>query len=837
MILAAAGLLVAAALPRDELELRPWQAEQTLAEELELRRGAANGPEEWRELAEWCARYGFFDAQLAALYEAGAAPVTEGEPASVPVDLGLATLNGTERRALLHERDKPARLANKTTYFDLHTDLDTESQRFYAELLNGYYRSLRSRFAAWPGGAIDVILFRNRADYLLGFQRATGASFEHVLGFYVPGLKLLCFYDERHDRADVAVTARHECTHLLMDLAYDGAPVPKWLGEGLACFLAADGEAMRGVQTAGRLLLALESVQLAERPYLTELLETDYSRFGGAHYPPAWSWVHYLNVSSSASGRRWQKFLRRLRTDLDGEMDEDACRKQVKATFRDVFGDTAELQEGWDLYWGETFALRDAEQVLDFGWAALELSREGADRDRAPLRLDWSQRAFAALAGDSFRARLGHAACLVERIDTDVAGPEALALGLRAVRDALRAVPAEGDDGRIGLVALAALRATKPVLALEDEPLPFDLRAALGPSGPKGEELVDLHDDLLALAADSLRAALAADPAHRTAAHAWVELATEVAPAALEPVLATLRLLVQIDPDDRNLADLAVVQAQLGDPVWARKLFADAKERSVRPDLLGAERLADTSAADSLAPEACTLCAGASSWPCERCQSKGHRRQSCGTCRGEGEFACPFCDEGEWPCPGCRGAGEIQWESGDADPCKICSRRGTFRCAFCSGRGELRCEDCGARGTLVAPCEACVGAGLFPCPRCRPEACVVCKGRRTRTCLSCAGDGQIESLCEHCAGTGERFCKGCFAARNPCASCHGAGSLRYVFERGSQKSKVERCETCEGRGFERCTECRDGTVKCEEPDPVAACEECEGGKVACERCR
>ena len=67
------------------------------------------------------------------------------------------------------------------------------------------------------------------------------------------------------------------------------------------------------------------------------------------------------------------------------------------------------------------------------------------------------------------------------------------------------------------------------------------------------QAIVVLVDDLLELAFDSQASALGADPIHRQAANEWLFLAFDYAPLRLAEVFETLRLLVELDPDDRRL--------------------------------------------------------------------------------------------------------------------------------------------------------------------------------------------------------------------------------------------------------------------------------------------
>lgn len=172
------------------------------------------------------------------------------EAAAPQATTRLPPLSEAERKRLLKGRFQDMKLANSAAYFDMWSDLSGADLAPYTSLLSEYYRRNRNRFRADLSGKIDVVLYGNRADYLRSYARSFKESGENVLGYYLPALNRLVFYDDPAEREQISLTARHECTHLLVDLSFDNDAIPPWLNEGLACYLAAGGEDAAGQYTA-----------------------------------------------------------------------------------------------------------------------------------------------------------------------------------------------------------------------------------------------------------------------------------------------------------------------------------------------------------------------------------------------------------------------------------------------------------------------------------------------------------------------------------------------------------------------------------------------------------
>jgi len=609
---------------------RPWALEKDLpAQSREREDQAGEDPARRLEYGRWCGEVGLFDRmdevlgglieRAPATPEARAAALLLGR-SLVPGDkdqwefeeLGRFSEDGpakalpaltpppaTVAAAILRDRYRDIRLANKSTYFDLWTDLSAEELEPYTKELNSYYRQLKGRFRAYDPASIDVTVFKNRADYLIDFIRSTGKSGEHVLGYYVPSSRLLVFYDDPYEQADVLVTARHECTHLLVDLGYGGHPIPSWLNEGLACFLAAGGTEARGRYTADLILTLMARLSGNQGVGIEDLLTLRREKLEYLHYAWSWGLIHYLNQPEHEE--TFQEFLSKLRSDLTGEIKPEDVQARVATVFRNSFSSNLRQLEAEWWYWFEnTFRLERPEQFVDLGFRALHSARY-EDKERVQRRsLEIAQEAFSSLgeapAPQVATARLlGLMGCWVRRTALDDPDPAACRLMLRAVMDGVRLLPELDNEAlRSGLIREALGVAIEAAGVRAPKSGAFDLHEGLAAvakraSGSRKAELLALAvlaDELLEVAFDSQARALAADPIHRQAANEWLLLSNDYAPRQLPQIFDTLKLLVELDPDDRNLAALGLAYVGLGQEAWGRHLVESGLRRSARPGAL-----------------------------------------------------------------------------------------------------------------------------------------------------------------------------------------------------------------------------------------------------------
>ncbi len=510
----------------------------------------------------------------------------------------IALPTNSRRAEILRERHREMKLANKSTYFDLWTDLDPESLVPYTKTLNDYYREFRNRFRADFTNNIDVRLFRNRSDYLIDYVRRFGTSGENVLGYYQLSTRQLVFYDDPHEKDEVLLTAKHECTHLLIDLSYGGAAIPPWLHEGLACFLAGDGLEARGGPTLDLALKLMDMLDANTQMTIGQLMKVDAKGLEYAHYAWAWSLVYFFNRDDRADAFR--SFLTTLRDAMKdaGDATPVETRDRVVSVFESVFGaGLAQLDDAWRSYFREEFRLERDDQLVDAGFGALDRALYlDSERDRRRA-LEVAEAAFEMVspAGRDARHRLGEVSCWVRRAgvseDLDLDG---LRLMLRRVLGALPALASLDGSERGRLV-----RRTLEVLAYRTgngrtaagaidlrERLVAQADAAAGAEQDVRRALVVLFDELAAAGFQALGAVLSRDPVHRAAIEEWIHLAMEFAPGRLDEVFPLARLRVELDPDDRAMAALGAVYVGLGRDKWGKVLMKDAESRSARPGSL-----------------------------------------------------------------------------------------------------------------------------------------------------------------------------------------------------------------------------------------------------------
>ncbi len=523
---------------------------------------------------------------------------TEGEP-SFP-DAKLVVPTGKARTELLAGRFREIKNRAKSTHFDLWSDLEDQDLVPWTKLLNEYYAGLRNRFSAYVATNIDVLLYASHSDYLIRYARVTGYTGESVLGFYDPGTRLLTFYDDPFKRPDVAITARHECTHLLIDLSYKGAPLPGWFHEGMACFLAADGLAARGQYTSSLVLDLMLPKGKASKITVEQLLGVEPKDLRFEHYSNAWSLVHYLSASKRAA--EFQKFQRALR---DWVMDQekpppvDTVRNKTRELFEASIECTLDRLEFERRDWFEkSFVLERNDQLLDLaaeGVRDAEFMEAPAD---ATWMLDAAHAALETAAADASLAndvRLLRIAQRVRRAELAKCEPDEARAMLVEVRDELRALPPILDESRRARIARRALGIVATAASVGGVSTPRDLRAKLlekvrstsdATRKATFQALVALSDDVLGIALGNLARALNANPRNRPAAREWLFLCFEVAPRHFEAIFPATVLMAELDPDDESLAALGLAYRGLGKAGYGDMLITEAKARSAQPGAL-----------------------------------------------------------------------------------------------------------------------------------------------------------------------------------------------------------------------------------------------------------
>ncbi|MFO0985044.1 MAG: hypothetical protein U1E76_25495 [Planctomycetota bacterium] len=615
----------------DPLSARPWAAFTPVEKQLaELRASAADDATKLAQAARWCAGKGLFREMEELLGQAlkrepanptaralfGSTQGTDGAwhldeyarysalPAKAPAL--LAPPSASDRARLLAQKDRELHMASSSTYFDLWSDLESEPLRRYTEQLNGYYRSLKNTFQAYAGGNIDVLVFATRSDYLRYYQRMLGKGGEHVLGFYAPASRLLVFYHDPYDLDMVLNTARHECTHLLLDLGYDGAPLPMWLNEGMACFLAADTSAADSY-VADLIMTVVDQIRANDVLPLAKLLDLDQEHFGFAHYAQSWSWMQFLNQPQHSAA--FQRYLDKLRKALPQAPDapdkvaayRQSCLAKANGLFlREIAPDLAGIEAEWRRYFTDQFALTNPRRLADFGWSCCGMAQSARKQDERSERLELAQASFAlAPASDarlSSECTQGDLACLLLRASEREQTTGAQRLFLRTALERIATLP--DDDENVWLQGRLAGRTLVTFRKMADQGAPHSSRSTCARPCSMPTTRIRRRDapgDPGAVRRNCSRPRSSRSRARPTKEPAACDRGARLAVVRAQAgagthraVFPNLRLLVEKDPDDRNLAALGLAYLGLGDPAFGRMLFEEGKQRSVSPGGLAA---------------------------------------------------------------------------------------------------------------------------------------------------------------------------------------------------------------------------------------------------------
>jgi hypothetical protein len=504
------------------------------------------------------------------------------------------------RQDLIRARSLPIRKAIQSTYFDLWSDLPDAELKPYSLELNGYYRAFKNQFSAYEPRPIDVVLFANRSDYLLDYALASGRTAEHVLGYYLPDRQMLVFYHDARNRANVFETARHECTHLLIDLSFRRAPLPSWFHEGVACYLGGGGLDAAEPYTAGLVATLKRGLGSKKTVSLEHLFNIATEKFSYDEYAMSWGIIYFLNAGRYQSS--YPAFLKELRERCLAakELTPDAAQKLVIEVFRDtVTIDFAKFESEFGQYFRDAFRFDKASQLIDLASACLDRSTyQKAEVDQEEFReLAW--RALAAVPKDlaadlvgNYRLARARAAALSAKAQNVRAAAGLLAL--RDVLEQLTAAPKLSDESKRTAVIREALSGLRSVTRTSPtRGTTFDLREALTKRVDTDTDqaaalkaLTVVIDGLLEHGFATLAAALNADPLDANAAEQWVWLAIEACPKRLEQIVPTLVLLNTADPSDRHRALLGVAYIGLGKPAAGKRWVEEGKWVTAGPNMM-----------------------------------------------------------------------------------------------------------------------------------------------------------------------------------------------------------------------------------------------------------
>ena len=218
------------------------------------------------------------------------------------------------------------------------------------------------------------------------------------------------------------------------------------------------------------------------------------------------------------------------------------------------------------------------------------------------------------------------------------------------------------------------------------------------------------------------------------------------------------------------------------------------------PEVFGADPAqAVLAAASRMAPKE-EGCRADGTIACPLCRGSGRHTIGCTACEGTGAIPCPSCGGSDiCPAPGCESGLFLISDTRGYD-CKLCDGYGfvycfackdpALKCAACRGspgkiavacplcdRGRLPCPGCPR--AAGGPCALCPGTGALACGFCSD-------GRANWPCSSCGGAGYLG--CARCFGFGRHstngnsydWCKECKEGKNPCPACRGRGTEKLT---------------------------------------------------------
>ena len=221
-----------------------------------------------------------------------------------------------------------------------------------------YGKLLQSEETQQVFPTVYVLQSRTDFDRFSASLRFTGM--ENVLGYYVPGFRVLVFYDQPEGRIPGRRLSQgtlevllHETFHQWLHLHIDDAP--RWFDEGMAEYFGIGEMTSSGLRYGlvpsihpSRLDNIREALTggYGEPMALADMIRASRATFYGSNaavnYAQAWSFVHYLGSFSKG-----QKLLREYFKALQRGSDQEVA-------FRDVFGevDMQAMEREWREYVG-----------------------------------------------------------------------------------------------------------------------------------------------------------------------------------------------------------------------------------------------------------------------------------------------------------------------------------------------------------------------------------------------------------------------------------------------------------------------------------------------------
>jgi len=536
-------------------------------------------------------------------------------PFTRPVTEGKNSAN-TQKKLLNKARSRLFKMQEKSYRFNFWSDLERDRVKEYGKLLNPYYDRLKKFFQISKTElGIDVFLFSTRSDFLNTFQRSSKRDMEHVAGFFrydVNGARLF-FYDRPYNEEEVFNTAKHECTHLLVQHCLQGARMPHWLNEGLACYFAGNGLERYGSYPAQCYLNVKHAYDNNSTITLEELIATPYSDFTFKHYAVSWSWIYFLNADPETK-TKLSRFMSKLKLKAAHEETKN-FEDKTHDLFYEMLGTPERLQPAWTAFVKDE--LDPVEPIQSYycadeglqaagGWYKFDPPLEFKGKSRLLRNSEsWLQKASSTTDNElATKIRLKKAFAVLARagcMEYDLRETLFAATQIIEMLDGFLKDPVNdflsGDAGLMAYRTLITIwRAGKykdsnetvcdfPVLLAREEEQAIKEREEWKntPQDKKLTEKIKLIgfqrkvvDCLIEQAKYAFRQSMALDPSNSRAARQWLFLALDFAPQDLAAVFPHLLFQAELDPDDFSLGALAAVYGGMGRQGFARTLLERA---------------------------------------------------------------------------------------------------------------------------------------------------------------------------------------------------------------------------------------------------------------------
>jgi tetratricopeptide (TPR) repeat protein len=237
-------------------------------------------------------------------------------------ELNRLTQERRQRVAYLAEHSEFHNAWEKETrHFRIRTNTSPELLEYYCDLLESYYDIMDKRVGINPTPTLrrtkmTVNIYKSRDE----FHRLNSAGLGGgVAGYFSFLEESLNFYHDFQEPTLSDWVALHECTHLLTYLIEPQSWPRIWINEGVADFFgSADIELDKrgklvihpGKLQVDRVLTVQQAIKDGDFVPLETLFRVEKSDFTAFEYAHSWSFVYFLNNSSSKYKSGFEKFFK-----------------------------------------------------------------------------------------------------------------------------------------------------------------------------------------------------------------------------------------------------------------------------------------------------------------------------------------------------------------------------------------------------------------------------------------------------------------------------------------------------------------------------------------------